>query len=220
MNQNKFAAMAVVDDEDVPQVVAKKVAPKKTEPTKKIVVVKKSAGAMGDDGFESVDKTKKFADREEGNRGGRGGRGARGGRGGRGGRGERGGRPDGDREDRHFVPREKRERREPREPRAEGEGEDRPARGGRGRGGNRGTERHGDRPQREARKAELRVNGMAEATTEEALRAIFEAHGEVTKCKYLAFKGVCFVEYADDSNAKKALAAVNSSEVDGATLSV
>jgi hypothetical protein len=49
---NKFAAMSVVDDEDVPMVVAKKQAPKKSEAPKKKVV--KLGGAMNDDGFEAI----------------------------------------------------------------------------------------------------------------------------------------------------------------------
>jgi hypothetical protein len=112
---NKFAAMAVDDDENVPQVMAK-AAPKTAEPKKRIVV-KAKGGDMNEGGFEAIGAPKFSGDGERGarrgGRGGRGGRGrggdgeARGGRG-RGGDGEgRGGRGRGDR-----PPRERREPRE------------------------------------------------------------------------------------------------------------
>jgi len=50
---NKFATMAVVDEDEVPQVVSKKAAPKKAAPTKE-KKVQKAGGAMDDGGFESI----------------------------------------------------------------------------------------------------------------------------------------------------------------------
>lgn len=64
-----------------------------------------------------------------------------------------------------------------------------------------------------AGKTELFVQGLAFETSEYSLRAFFETHGELVKCKLL--KGKAFIEYTEHAAALKARDATNEQELDG-----
>jgi cold-inducible RNA-binding protein len=73
--------------------------------------------------------------------------------------------------------------------------------------------------------SKLFVGGLAWTTDSEALRAAFQAHGEVVEAKVITdretgrSRGFGFVTYATEAEAKKALA-MNGAELDGRTLRV
>jgi len=70
------------------------------------------------------------------------------------------------------------------------------------------------------------VGNMSYDTTEDRLRELFAAHGEVTSVNVIMDrysgrpKGFAFVEMADDEAAIAAIAALNQQEVDGRVLRV
>lgn len=70
------------------------------------------------------------------------------------------------------------------------------------------------------------VGNMSYSTSEEQLRALFEAHGQVDSVRVITDrdtgrpKGFAFVEMSDAAAAKAAMDAVNGKEVDGRTLTV
>jgi nucleolin len=66
-----------------------------------------------------------------------------------------------------------------------------------------------------AGKLELFVQGVSFDTTDDSLRAHFECHGTLAKCKLLYNKGKAFVEFEDHETAKAALAATNETTLDG-----
>jgi RNA recognition motif-containing protein len=69
-------------------------------------------------------------------------------------------------------------------------------------------------------KTELFVSGIGYNTTDDSLRAFFEEHGELVKCKLLSNKGKAFIEYADNATARAALEATNGQTLDGSTLQI
>jgi len=70
------------------------------------------------------------------------------------------------------------------------------------------------------------VGNMSYDTTEDRLRELFEAHGEVTSVNVVTDRhtgrprGFAFVEMATDEAAGGAIAALNGQEVDGRQLNV
>ena len=72
----------------------------------------------------------------------------------------------------------------------------------------------------------LYVGNMSYDTTEDRLRELFAAHGEVTSVNVVTDrysgrpKGFAFVEMAADEAASAAIAALNEQEVDGRALRV
>ena len=72
----------------------------------------------------------------------------------------------------------------------------------------------------------LYVGNMSYDTTEDGLRELFAAHGEVTSVNVITDrysgrpKGFAFVEMAADEAASAAIAALNEQEVDGRALRV
>lgn len=70
------------------------------------------------------------------------------------------------------------------------------------------------------------VGNLPWSTTEEALRELFEAYGEVDSAKVITdretgrSRGFGFVEMPDDSAAKSAIDALNDKEMDGRNLRV
>jgi RNA recognition motif-containing protein len=66
----------------------------------------------------------------------------------------------------------------------------------------------------------LYVGNLAYSTTEEALRAKFSAHGNVTSVTIIQGKGFGFVEFDSESAAQAAKAALNQTEIDGRTIRV
>ena len=70
------------------------------------------------------------------------------------------------------------------------------------------------------------VGNMSYGTSEDELRALFEAHGRVDAVRVITDrdtgrpKGFAFVEMADDTEARAAMDAVNGQEVDGRALTV
>ena len=72
----------------------------------------------------------------------------------------------------------------------------------------------------------LYVGNLPHSTTEADLRAFFEAHGAVDKVSIVTDKetgrsrGFGFVEMTDSSEADKAIAALNGTELGGRTLTV
>lgn len=70
------------------------------------------------------------------------------------------------------------------------------------------------------------VGNMSYSTTEEQLRALFEAHGQVDSVRVITDrdtgrpKGFAFVEMGDAAAAKAAMEALNGKEVDGRALTV
>lgn len=70
------------------------------------------------------------------------------------------------------------------------------------------------------------VGNMSYDTTEDALRGLFAAHGEVVSVNVITDRytgqprGFAFVEMATDGAAQAAIAALNGQEVDGRQLTV
>jgi cold-inducible RNA-binding protein len=70
------------------------------------------------------------------------------------------------------------------------------------------------------------VGNLSYDTTEESLRTLFAAHGEVVSVKSISdrmtgrSKGFAFVEMENDSEAKAAINAINGQDVDGRSLKV
>lgn len=70
------------------------------------------------------------------------------------------------------------------------------------------------------------VGNLNYGTTEDDLRALFEAHGTVTSVNLITDRetgrprGFGFVEMADDNAARTAIEAINGTELDGRTLTV
>ncbi|MFH1549414.1 MAG: RNA-binding protein [Planctomycetota bacterium] len=70
------------------------------------------------------------------------------------------------------------------------------------------------------------VGNMSFSITEEALRALFEEHGEVTSAKIVTDRetgrprGFGFVEMPNDEEAKAAMSALDSKDIDGRALKV
>lgn len=72
----------------------------------------------------------------------------------------------------------------------------------------------------------LYVGNLSFSTTEDSLRAAFEAHGAVTSASIVMdretgrSRGFGFVEMANDAEAKAAIAALHGSNMDGRNLTV
>lgn len=72
----------------------------------------------------------------------------------------------------------------------------------------------------------LYVGNLSFSTSEDRLREIFSAHGEVTSASIVMDRetgrprGFGFIEMADDAQAKAAIAALNGQNVDGRDLTV
>jgi cold-inducible RNA-binding protein len=70
------------------------------------------------------------------------------------------------------------------------------------------------------------VGNMSFQTSENELREVFEAYGEVSRCQVITdrdtgrSRGFAFVEMSDDQEAASAMAALNGKEVGGRTLNV
>jgi RNA recognition motif-containing protein len=70
------------------------------------------------------------------------------------------------------------------------------------------------------------VGNLSFSTTEDAIRQAFEPHGAVDRVTLITdrdtgrSRGFGFVEMADDTQADKAIAALNGSEIDGRALNV
>lgn len=64
------------------------------------------------------------------------------------------------------------------------------------------------------------IGGMNPEQDDASIRAYFEKHGALTKCKVLWGKGRAFIEYEDHTTARKALKATNGDQLDGAQLLV
>src|SRR5499427_10353103 len=70
------------------------------------------------------------------------------------------------------------------------------------------------------------VGNLSYGTTEDAVRALFEAYGAVDKVSIITdrdtgrAKGFGFVEMSSNSDADRAIAALNGKEVDGRALNV
>jgi RNA recognition motif-containing protein len=72
----------------------------------------------------------------------------------------------------------------------------------------------------------LYVGNLTYSTTDDALRQLFEEHGNVTSAQVIMdrdtgrSKGFAFVEMSSDQEAQAAIAALNGKEVDGRALTV
>ena len=72
----------------------------------------------------------------------------------------------------------------------------------------------------------LYVGNLAFSTTDEDLRALFSPHGTVTDVRVVSdrdtgrSRGFGFVEFANDDEARAAMAALNQQEVGGRTITV
>jgi len=70
------------------------------------------------------------------------------------------------------------------------------------------------------------VGNLSYSTTEDALRALFAEHGEVSSAKVITdratgrSKGFGFVEMTDDDEGRQAISALNGTQVDGRPLRV
>ncbi|MGD0013423.1 MAG: RNA-binding protein [Bryobacteraceae bacterium] len=70
------------------------------------------------------------------------------------------------------------------------------------------------------------VGNLSFGATEEAVRALFEAHGTVQRVSIVTDRdsgqprGFGFVEMTNDSEGEKAIAALNGQDLDGRTLNV
>jgi RNA recognition motif-containing protein len=70
------------------------------------------------------------------------------------------------------------------------------------------------------------VGNLSIAVTEQAVRSVFEKHGPVRRLKMMTDfetgrpRGFAFVEMKNDSEAAKAIAATNGTEVSGKVISV
>ena len=74
--------------------------------------------------------------------------------------------------------------------------------------------------------ANLFIGSLAYATTDDSLKAHFEQIGEVTSARVITdrdtgrSKGFGFVEYADESNNKKAIEQLDGKDLDGRAINV
>ncbi len=72
----------------------------------------------------------------------------------------------------------------------------------------------------------LYVGNLSFSTTEDSLRAAFEAHGQVSSATIVMdretgrSRGFGFIEMSDDAQAKAAIGAMNGANVDGRNLTV
>jgi len=70
------------------------------------------------------------------------------------------------------------------------------------------------------------VGNLSFTATEDAVRALFEAHGTVERVSIITDRdtgkprGFAFVEMTNDSEADRAIAALNGSDLDGRTLNI
>jgi RNA recognition motif-containing protein len=70
------------------------------------------------------------------------------------------------------------------------------------------------------------VGNLGFGTTEQSVRALFEAYGTVERVNIVTDRetgqprGFAFVEMTNDAEAEKAMASINGKDVDGRTLSV
>jgi RNA recognition motif-containing protein len=70
------------------------------------------------------------------------------------------------------------------------------------------------------------VGNLSFSATEDSIRALFEAHGAVTRVNIATdrntgrSRGFGFVEMTDDAEAERAVAALNGHELDGRNLNV
>lgn len=70
------------------------------------------------------------------------------------------------------------------------------------------------------------VGNLSYSSTEDSLRALFEAHGEVTSVKIITSRetgrsrGFAFVEMANEEEARTAIAELDGTELDGRALKV
>lgn len=70
------------------------------------------------------------------------------------------------------------------------------------------------------------VGNLSFGATEDAIRSLFEAHGTVERVSIITdrdtgkARGFAFVEMTNDSEADKAIAALNGSDLDGRTLNI
>ena len=70
------------------------------------------------------------------------------------------------------------------------------------------------------------VGNLSYSSTEESVRALFEAHGEVASVKIITDRdtgrprGFGFVEMSNDEEAEAAIAAMNGNDLDGRKLTV
>ena len=70
------------------------------------------------------------------------------------------------------------------------------------------------------------VGNLSFSTTEDAVRALFEPHGEISAVRVIkdresgASRGFAFVEMANAEEAKAAMAATNGGELDGRSIRV
>jgi cold-inducible RNA-binding protein len=70
------------------------------------------------------------------------------------------------------------------------------------------------------------VGNLSFGTTEQEIRALFEAHGTVERVNMVTDRdtgqqrGFCFVEMTNDAEAQRAIAAINGKDVGGRTLNV
>ncbi len=70
------------------------------------------------------------------------------------------------------------------------------------------------------------VGNLSFSATEDSIRALFEAHGAVTRVNIATdrntgrSRGFGFVEMTDDAEAERAIAALNGHELDGRDLNV
>lgn len=72
----------------------------------------------------------------------------------------------------------------------------------------------------------LYVGNLSFHTTEEQLRGIFAAYGQIDSVSLVTdrdtgqSRGFCFVEVADDASAERAISELNGRDLDGRTLNV
>jgi len=70
------------------------------------------------------------------------------------------------------------------------------------------------------------VGNLSFGATEDAVRSLFEAHGTVERVSIITdrdtgkARGFAFVEMTNDSEAERAIAALNGSDLDGRTLNI
>jgi cold-inducible RNA-binding protein len=70
------------------------------------------------------------------------------------------------------------------------------------------------------------VGNLSYSTNEDALRTLFEQHGEVTSVRMVTDRqtgrprGFAFVEMANDEEARAAITAINGTDLDGRALKV
>ncbi len=70
------------------------------------------------------------------------------------------------------------------------------------------------------------VGNLSFGATEDAIRSLFEAHGTVERVSIITdrdtgkARGFAFVEMTNDSEAERAISALNGSDLDGRTLNI